>query len=94
MTPMELALSFLLVLESLVYWRVKTRLAKAKRKTADLERLWLETWSKWEKTQEKLRKAQANRDMWQRQWTEGRFELDAATMATLADSASELEIEP
>jgi hypothetical protein len=64
-------------------------LAKAKVETARFDQLWREAWREWTKTQDRLRKAHADRNMWRNKWKAGAFEMDAATMASLAEQEGE-----
>jgi hypothetical protein len=64
-------------------------IAKAKRETARFDQLWREAWREWTKTQDRLRKAHADRNMWRDKWKAGAFEMDAATMTKLAEQEGE-----
>ncbi len=65
--------------------RLKRALERTKCEAANSDRLFRETWTQWTKTQDRLRKAHADRNLWRDKWKAGAFEMDAATMSRLAD---------
>jgi hypothetical protein len=71
--------------------RLKQALAKAKVETARFDQLWREAWGEWMKTQDRLRKAHADRTVWRDKWKAGAFEMDAATMGRLAEPSPSYE---
>jgi hypothetical protein len=70
---------------SLKCYFLKLKIEHALRKSADFERLWLEAWTQWTKTTDRLREANKDRNLWRDRWKQGAFEMDAASMAALVD---------
>jgi hypothetical protein len=50
---------------------------------------WKAMCKSWADADDKLRKARAERNLWRHRWKAGAFEMDAATMANLAEQETE-----
>lgn len=83
------ALLCIVVSLSLKCWLLHLNLEKALREAENSDRLFRQAWRDWTKERARLEKALADRNLWRNKWKSGSFEMDAATMAKLAEQEAE-----
>lgn len=88
---MTCLVSFMLCVGALAVqcYRLQRALEKAQRDYQEADRLFRVTFTEMVNSNKKAIKMRMNRDVWLERWKEGAFEMDVATMASLAEQEGE-----